>query len=314
MRIVGGNGQTDTVLATLPLQVELRGADNLPAKGTVIWMPEDQPIASSDADARGIASYSWTLRSTNQPAQYLDAQIRGRDDRVHFSVRSEGGRPVRLGKEFQGVVDAQIGVVGQPVFWNYGVFGFDAYGNDNASGALDIVWNVVAGGGSMSGACGTECWCPLPPSKCVFYHSARHILGPVEGENTVIASAPQLPNASPLTFTTIGVTGLVEVRAFNVQKAKDAVFEPAIVTVPVGKTVGWLWVGDFDAEHIPYFEKHDVVFEDDPSTPASAPARVAGTHLRKFLAPGTYRYRCTLHSTDFTHGEIGQVTVVPASI
>lgn len=74
--------------------------------------------------------------------------------------------------------------------------------------------------------------------------------------------------------------------------------------------MGWLWVGDLDPEHSYLFENHDVVFEDDPSQPTSATPRKTGMHTRTFTTPGIYRYRCTRHSSDFSHGEVGVVTVV----
>ena len=309
---LAGDGQTDTVLATLPtpLRVQVVRSGSIALSARVIWRPEGQPAVLTRADASGVASFTWTLPNPSGPYRSLKVDAAGGDSSVYFTVRVEGGRPVAIGKEFEGATDAQVGLVGEPVLWKYGVFGFDAHGNDNASGALDINWIITSGGGAIGDFCGPECWCPDTPSKCVFYVSARHILGPEEGINTATATAPALPAAHSLTFTTVGVTALVEIRAFVVQARKNAAFVPDSVSVPAGKTVGWIWVGDYDPEHLSAMEKHDVVFEDDASSPASATPRVHGIHTRKFTAPGRYRYRCTLHSADFNNGEVGTVIVV----
>jgi|SRR5688572_8821038 hypothetical protein len=57
---------------------------------------------------------------------------------------------------------------------------------------------------------------------------------------------------------------------------------------------------------------HNVVFED--GTPGSG-TMSTGTFERQVpvAAPTTFRYRCTIHSTDFTTGMVGRVTVQPSS-
>jgi hypothetical protein len=57
---------------------------------------------------------------------------------------------------------------------------------------------------------------------------------------------------------------------------------------------------------------HNVVFED--GTPGSG-SMTTGTFERQIpvAAPTTFRYRCTIHSTDFTTGMVGRVTVQPSS-
>jgi plastocyanin len=308
---LAGDNQIDTVFATLadPLRVQIQRAGRAYAGATVTWRPDDQPSVSTLSDATGGASFIWTLPSTDEPNLSLLVSTPGIETPVVFGVRVEGGHPIGIGKEFEGVADVQIGVVGKPILWKYGVWAFDAHGNDNASGALAVDWKVSTGGGSLSEFCGPECWCPEPVAKCVFYVSARHTLGPEEGLNTVTATAPSLPGAPSLTFTAVGVTALVEVRAFVSQAKKNAAFFPDTVMIPVGRTVGWFWAGDYDAEHAYLFEKHDVVFEDDPSLATSSQQRVYGFHTRKFTQPGEYRYRCTLHSSDFATGEVGIVVV-----
>ena len=80
----------------------------------------------------------------------------------------------------------------------------------------------------------------------------------------------------------------------NVQ---DNSFKPASVTVAAGEDVTWQWKGS---------GSHNVTFEDGVGSSAS---KTSGTHQRLFTVAGTYRYRCTNHSSSFTSGMTGSVTV-----
>jgi plastocyanin len=59
-------------------------------------------------------------------------------------------------------------------------------------------------------------------------------------------------------------------------------YSPPVIEVPVGTEVTWV----FDSR-----APHDVVFEDQAS-----PLMAAGSWSRSFDAPGSYAYRCTLHT------------------
>ena len=56
--------------------------------------------------------------------------------------------------------------------------------------------------------------------------------------------------------------------------------------------------------------QHNITFEDGTS---SGPLADGATFERVFRnsQPGTYRYRCTLHSSDFLTGQVGEIVVVP---
>jgi plastocyanin len=72
-------------------------------------------------------------------------------------------------------------------------------------------------------------------------------------------------------------------------------FGPQALTVPVGTTVTWAWPeGSND---------HNVVGDG-----FSSPIQHAGTFTHRFVEPGSYAYRCTLHP-----GMEGSVTVTPAA-
>jgi plastocyanin len=80
----------------------------------------------------------------------------------------------------------------------------------------------------------------------------------------------------------------------NVQ---DNSFKPASLTIAAGEDVTWQWKGS---------GSHNVTFEDGQGNSAN---KTSGTHQRVFAAAGSYRYRCTNHSSNFTSGMSGSVTV-----
>lgn len=52
--------------------------------------------------------------------------------------------------------------------------------------------------------------------------------------------------------------------------------------------------------------EHNVTFEDGQG---SSTTKMSGTHDRAFPGTGTFRYRCTIHSTSFTSGMVGAIVV-----
>lgn len=77
----------------------------------------------------------------------------------------------------------------------------------------------------------------------------------------------------------------------------DRFFAPASSPITAGAAVTWTWRGA---------EGHNVTFEDGQG---SSVTQISGTHSRTFAGAGTFRYRCTIHSTDFNTGMIGSVAV-----
>ncbi len=86
-----------------------------------------------------------------------------------------------------------------------------------------------------------------------------------------------------------GVSGDVSVR--------NDFFDPADVTRGTG-TVVWAWNSGGRG--------HNVTFEDGIG---NSTTQGSGTHSRTFSAAGTFRYRCTIHSSDFNSGMVGSVEV-----
>lgn len=73
-------------------------------------------------------------------------------------------------------------------------------------------------------------------------------------------------------------------------------FNPANLSVTPG-SVTWTWNSGGAT--------HNVTFEDG----SGSGDRTSGTHSQSFTTAATYRYRCTIHSTSFTSGMVGQVAV-----
>jgi plastocyanin len=76
-------------------------------------------------------------------------------------------------------------------------------------------------------------------------------------------------------------------------------FEPANVTIPVGTTVTWTWVGGF----------HDVTSAGNPTFASSGqPVSAPNTFSQTFSSPGTYVYYCSVHGSP-TSGMRGTIVV-----
>ena len=292
---IAGWGQTDTVLATLavPLQVRVvRGGR--PAGGVVVhWYVDDMGDFTRVTDRSGVASVRWRFGSS-AGAKSASAWLEPNGTPVEFRGSATPGRPVALTSPDPSEMGDQVGQVAQALPFDYRVRVTDAYGN-GISDSFEIEWNVVAGGGSIE---------PIPAAADSDPHIyARHTLGLEEGTNEVTATAPELPGAPSVTFRATSVTALIRVDGVA------GVFVPDSVAVPAGSSVGWVWATSYDPEYEYAPSVHDIVFEDSPDQPLSSPQQGFGTHKRVFNAPGTYRFRCTLHSPGFVSGHVGMVTV-----
>ena len=191
--------------------------------------------------------------------------------------------------------DLQVARVGSTLPMSLGVRVVDRDGSPVAD--VPIEWVVGQHSGSIS-----EADVPSLTSRYGMA-SARHTLGPDDGPQTVTATATSIPDVPAVTFTAHAVTALVSVAPgdywecwyYNICSGE---FSPSSVVVGAGQSVGWQWDGTCD-----------LIFEDDPTEPVSSASRDEGTHFRTFPEPGTYRYRCTHYSTDFSVGMVGTVTV-----
>jgi plastocyanin len=85
--------------------------------------------------------------------------------------------------------------------------------------------------------------------------------------------------------------------ATNAVSINDNSFSPEAAEVAPNTPVTWTWQGA---------AQHNVTFEDGKEASGT---KVTGTHSRTFGTNGTYRYRCTIHSSSFTSGMVGSVVV-----
>lgn len=305
-----GDAQTDTVLATLPLPLSVRLVRDggMPAAGVrVYWritgaadMPVDPVLSSgyADSDSAGIASVSLALGSVAGPVQVHAYVSDGSatSTGVLFRTTARGGNAVSL---HSGGSVTSLAMVGSEL--HYAVYARDAHGpcDDPECGnlltGLPITWRIESGGGTISPAQDTTAFGRASEDQYDIPLSVAVLSAAGDGISTGVATAPGGADSLRVTFTSVIATQIVRVDWNG--------FHSDTVTVSVGKTVGWRWL---DVDY-----NHDVTFEDAPSQPISSPNQGYGsTFARTFTGePRTVRYRCTLHSTSFTAGEVGVVIV-----
>lgn len=218
---------------------------------------------------------------------------RGDSDRLPTELKSPPGNAGVLGAGGYPNSWEAMGVVGTTLSDRpFSVFVYD--GPSPVSG-VPILWAVTGSGASIT---------PTHDATRDGESAATLTFGPDEGNYTVTATAPTLRGAQQFAFKATAVTVMVGVRG-----PFDGGFVPASVTVPGGRSVGWRYEDGGEGD------VHDVTFEDAPTQPASSGDLWnlwAGSlyHSRLFEGPPrTVRYRCTYHSTSFTEGEVGTVTV-----
>jgi hypothetical protein len=299
-----GDGQADTVLATLaPYRVTLLDHEDLPVAGaTVSWVVSgggSVSAATSTSDANGIAEVRHTLGTNAAAPQRVLAALPGLDGSpIEFNSTANPGKPVEI---ISLESEPRLATVRSEI--THRVWASDAHGN--AVSGVVIDWAVESGGGTIA-----------PAQSVTMEHSgtdrpialSTHTLSSDEGFYTASATATGLPGAPRTTVTAQAVARVVSLHPpdnldcgwyYYYYGPCPSGFEPAEVTVAPGRTVAWLWAG----------AGHNVTFEDDPAEPISSRTQTTGSHLRTFDTPGTYRYRCTIHSSSFTEGMVGTVNV-----
>lgn len=168
---------------------------------------------------------------------------------------------------------------------------------------VSIDWVVDEGGGTIS-----PNTTPNSIDQANALASATFTLGADGLPQRVTARVSRIPDGPRVTFKARSVTSMVSVKAdydycfYYGNCSPHFYFSPSEVVVPAGRTVAWVWPPAGVSEC-------NVVFEDNPTEPTSSPTQKTGMHFRTFSTPGTYRYRCTQHSTSFTEGAVGKVTV-----
>jgi adhesin/invasin len=291
IQVVGGDGQVARVGEALPTSPSVKVADGFGAP--VANAPVTFVIESGDGtvsgdsqttDAGGIATVGqWTL-GTTAGVQTLVATS-GDLQPVAITATALAGPPevIVSVSAVEQVVSVGGAVAELPM-----VIVTDAF--NNGVGGVAVTFEVTQGGGS---ATGTAQVTTADGIAAVGSWTA----GGATGRNTMTATATGL-TGSPVIFHATGVnlpsSVTVEVHSDFFESARNGsganpgpLGSVAVDTVAVGGTVTWQWVGS----------GHNVTPYQNSAFVAS-PTQNAGSIFGPitFTTPGTYRYRCTIHS------------------
>jgi len=309
---VAGDGQSATVGQNVTINPSVEVTDGFGdpvADVPVTFAVESSPGTNGSAtgldqttDAQGIAAVGgWTL-SQFAGVNTLSARspaVAGNP--IVFTATGSAAAPAAM--QFAAGAD-QLASLSTPVAVPPTVLVTDAFGNPTAG--APVTFEVIAGGGSITGASQTS---GVEGRAAV----ASWTLGPAAGANTLQASSPGL-TGSPVVFHATAQlfpsTVTVEVHSNHFLSLRNGSGnEPgfpgtvAYDTIGVGGTVTWKWV---NAGHnvTPY---QNSAFT---ASPTQGPPATLGPVT--FTSPGVYRYRCTVHSSlvaDLLLGMQGQIVV-----
>lgn len=304
-----GNGQRDTVLATLgqPFRV-LVTQNGPPAAGVkVFWnlltwtQGASLSAATTITDAAGIASTTLTFGRREYPMRVEASASGAVGSPVLFDAYANPGNLARI---LVVMGDGQAGIANTRLENDYIVKTVDAHWDYDHVPAVGLDWAVASGGGAVEPGSFSGCYdmtCYVGDHLA----SVSHVLGPDYGPQTVTVTASAVPGAPRARFTAFAAGAVVIVGLADERYVCHDGFQPSHVSAPIGSPVVWMPSPDCTQPGDVGYRSHDVTFEDGGAvTPA-----VWGLASRTFSASGTYRYRCTLHSTSFTEGEVGSVTV-----
>lgn len=316
MSMASGDNQSDTVRATLadPLLVLVRDG-GVPVEGVAVrWVEVDGEASGTFLEsgsatvttltgADGLTSVRLALgERTGRVLVQATIPYMVQSDTISFMVSARSGNVVSL------VIDStrtfnNVGLVGLTgvSLSPFHVLARDAHGNDVDAQSLE--WSVVSGTGVVT---------PVPGSSSA-------IATPLADGLLVVSAAA--PGVTPVTFNGHGVAATILTVGGADGHCNEGSFVPSAVEVTAHRWVAWTICWDDASDdgwtlvggewHWGY--QHDVTFEDGVVTwPSTAgPTANWSPHFRVFTTPGTYRFRCTLHSTGFNagDGETGTVTV-----
>jgi len=286
------DSQTDTVLATLgnPFRVHvLDYQNNNVASYTVNWAVTSGGgsvgAPTSNTDGSGIAQIFRTLGGTagNQNAQASVTGLIGNP--ITFTGIATPGNPANL------VFNSQSATVGQHAAnVTLSVKARDAHGNGVAGVRVD--WAATFGGGSVTPGVDT--------TNALGLATVSHTLGSTDGPDSVTATSTPALSGSPVSFATT----ITSAPATATDSVLNDVFKPDTITIASGGTITWKWNSGGIG--------HNVTFE-NTGVLGSGSATQSGTPtFAKTLtgvAPGTYRFECTIHGSGYTVGMVGVIIV-----
>jgi plastocyanin len=283
MQVNAGNTQSDTIGATLATAyaVLVRNEAGTPVVGvTVNWSAAGGGSVSaptSVTNASGIATVNRIL-GTTVGAQTAQARVTGLNGNpVNLTATATVGGAALIEK----TAEPAAGVISTNV--TYTVTARDRGNNPKVGVTID--WAATGGGGTIA-----------PPQNSTDANgqaSATRTLSATPGAHTATATAAIIPETE--TFTTNATTAPL---AATVSVGNNF-FNPVNAPIAATGTVTWNWASGGIL--------HNVTFEDNMGSSTDIGT---GSHVRTFnVAPGIIRYRCTIHSTNFTTGMVGTVSV-----
>ena len=154
-------------------------------------------------------------------------------------------------------------------------------GSTPTAGAV-ITWSAIGAGALMTPAVDTTGADGISSSVWHLGNAA----GAQSSQAVVSGGADGSPVAFTATASDPGAPAPVQIQLRN--DGGNNRFEPANLTVPLGTTVTWSWVGGF----------HDVTPTGNPVfTPSGAPVPSPNAYSHTFSSPGTYLYFCSVHGS-----------------
>lgn len=113
-------------------------------------------------------------------------------------------------------------------------------------------------------------------------------------------SPPNLPYSPSRGATTPSAhpspAAVVNVGGVDIPAGEPTSFAPSTVTIRVGQSVEWRWVGSSEAENVTFLAGKGL-----PGF--HSPTQTSGTYYHTFTVPGVYHYVSTLHLNDM-RGEV----------
>ena len=281
-----GDGQTDSVLTTLPnpLRVSVTLGGTPHAGDAVNWATTGSgssvtPLQSL-TDANGVATTTWKLGQVAGAQSATATLSSATGSPVSFAATATPGAATQL---IQPTGDGQAWMVGTVLPQPLGVTTADQYGN-GVSG-IAVGWLVTSGSANVS---------PMSAVSSASGSAQTTVtLGGTAGPITITATHAGL-TGSPRTFNAtaqpIPTTASVTVGAAILFKSDGNLSSnPAVDTIAVGGTVTWSWAGG----------SHSVQSTGSPSFTSSG-IMMSGNYSHTFTTAGVYRYDCAVHSSLMT--------------
>jgi plastocyanin len=145
-----------------------------------------------------------------------------------------------------------------------------------------ITWSAIGDGALMTPAVDTTGTDGISSSVWHLGNAA----GAQSSQAVVSGGADGSPVAFTATASDPGAPAPIQIQLRN--DGGNNRFDPANLTVPLGTTVTWSWVGGF----------HDVTPTGNPLFTASgAPVPSPNAYSHTFSSPGTYVYFCSVHGS-----------------